>query len=74
MKTLIRVLIFILLVIVLAGILFLRAREEPVADIAQETAPVESATAAAPVLPTASQPEASETPEPTPEPTPTPTP
>ena len=74
MKTLIKALIFILLVIVLAGILFLRAREEPVANIAQETAPVESAPAAAPVLPTASQPESSETPAPTPEPTPTPTP
>ena len=74
MKTLIKVLIFILLVVVLAGILFLRAREEPVADIAQETAPVESAPAASPVLPPASQPEASETPAPTPEPTPTPTP
>ena len=74
MKTLIKVLIFILLVILLAGILFLRAREEPVADIAQESAPVESAPAASSILPTASQPEASETPAPTPEPTPTPTP
>ena len=74
MKTLIKVLIFILLVVVLAGILFLRAREEPVADIAQETAPVESAPAASSILPTASQPDASETPAPTPEPTPTPTP
>ena len=74
MKTLIKALIFILLVIVLAGILFLRAREEPVADIAQETAPVESAPVASSILPTASQPDASETPAPTPEPTPTPTP
>ena len=74
MKTLIKVLIFILLVLVLAGILFLRAREEPVADIAQETAPVESAPVASSILPTASQPDASETPAPTPEPTPTPTP
>ena len=74
MKTLIKVLIFILLVVVLAGILFLRAREEPVADIAQEAAPVESAPVTSSVLPTASQPDASETPAPTPEPTPTPTP
>ena len=74
MKTLIKILVFILLVIVLAGILFLRAREEPVTDIPQETAPAESTPAAFSAFPTASQPEAAEAPATTPEPTPTPTP
>ena len=74
MKTLIKVLVFILLVLILAGILFLRAREEPVANTVQGPLPAESTPAVSAGSPTAAQPEASEAPEPTPEPTPTPTP
>ena len=77
MKKLVQFLILVLLLIVLAGIVFLRAREEPIVEPAG-TAPPAAATPS--VLPGPSeaplpaQPEAAATPEPTPEPTPTPTP
>ena len=74
MKTLIKVLFFILLVIILAGILFMRAREEPVPEVAQGLSAVESSPMVSSNVPLAVPPDASETPAPTPEPTPTPTP
>jgi len=74
MKTLIKILVFILLALILMGIVFLRAKQEPIMENVQTPLPTEHMPSVSSVQPTAAQPEASEEPAPTPEPTATPTP